>query len=237
MAMQGSLRDMTVADIIQHNCQEQKTALLTVDHDGRRAQIFMLNGAVVHAVMGAQAGETVVYETLAWVDGKFVLEPGVLPPTASIKRSWSSLLLEGAKRLDESQMNGGMGFGERPPAGRETVIHETLKSFLSSSKIFRAVALAGVQGDLQTAQLDGSLDHEPVTAAVTAVQSFGRRNLSLLGLGPFQFMITQGETGCQVVLQITTSTLFLGITPPNPDMQRMIEQAKAVASRLADYVN
>ncbi len=30
MAMQGSLKEMTVADIIQHTCQDRRVALLTV---------------------------------------------------------------------------------------------------------------------------------------------------------------------------------------------------------------
>ncbi len=237
MAMQGSLKDMTVADIIQHNCQDQKTALLTVDHDGKRAQIYMMNGSVVHAVMGALTGEAVVFETLSWVDGKFILEMGVLPPSASIKRTWSSLLLEGAKRLDESHPDSGLSFADRHIAGREAVIHETLKAFVMASKIFRSVAITDLEGNIQTAQLDGSLDHDLVTAAATAGQNFGRRNLNLLGLGPFQYMITQGETGCQVVLQITPSTLFLGIAPPNSDVGKMLQQLKVVTKRLADYVN
>ncbi len=235
MAMHGSLKDMTVADIIQHNCQDGKTALLSVDHAGKRAQIYIKDGAVVHAVMGIEAGEDVVYETLAWEEGKFVLELGVLPPLITIKRSWSSLLLEGAKRLDESGQDDGQS-GDKATRNRDATIREILNSFLTSSQLFKAIAVTDLNGHMYTSPADESLDHEVITAIATATQSFGRRSLTTLSLGGFQYMLLHGETGCQVIAQINAHTLFVGVADPNPDMQKMTDQVNAVSTHLNEYL-
>ena len=103
MAMQGNLHDMAVADLIQHNCQEQKTARLVIKHSGQQATLFFSDGKIKHATLGNSTGEEVVYEVLTWQDGQFTLDIGLTPPEITFKRSWSGLLLEGARRLDETQ--------------------------------------------------------------------------------------------------------------------------------------
>lgn len=49
MAMQGNLHVMTVADLIQHNCQDRKTARIVIEHNGDQGLLFFRDGAVVHA--------------------------------------------------------------------------------------------------------------------------------------------------------------------------------------------
>ncbi len=102
MALQGTLRDMAVADLIQQYGQDEKTAVLHITHGNEEAILYFHEGTVAHAELGDQDGEEVVYHALGWEDGAFSLEMDVSPPTVSITRSWSGLLLEGARRLDEA---------------------------------------------------------------------------------------------------------------------------------------
>lgn len=101
MGLHGSLRDMAVADLIQHNCQERKTALLRVQQNGHTARIFFHAGSVTHADLDGQVGEEIVYRVLGWEDGNFSLEEAGEAPQQTIHRSWSSLIMEGARLLDE----------------------------------------------------------------------------------------------------------------------------------------
>ncbi len=119
MALQGNLRDMGVADLIQQTCQDRKSAFLTIRHDNSVASLYFKEGQVVHAKMGLQSGEEIVYRILAWEDGSFSLENDIEPPMTSIQRSWSGLLMEGARRLDE---------GRAQPAAGETPLLETKQS-------------------------------------------------------------------------------------------------------------
>ncbi|MEM7032238.1 MAG: DUF4388 domain-containing protein [Chloroflexota bacterium] len=101
MALKGNLSDMATADLIQHNCQDHKTARLVINYNGQEANLYFHEGAVQHATLGKRQGEEVVYELLSWQEGSFSLEMGQEPPAVTINRSWSGLLLTGAQRLDE----------------------------------------------------------------------------------------------------------------------------------------
>jgi len=102
MGIQGNLRDMALADLIQHTCQDRKTAQLEIQRAGVRASLFFKDGNLVHAQSGGETGEEVVYRILNWNDGSFTLRPGIEPPSTTIARVWSSLLMEGARRIDET---------------------------------------------------------------------------------------------------------------------------------------
>jgi predicted regulator of Ras-like GTPase activity (Roadblock/LC7/MglB family) len=100
--MKGNLHDMGIADLIQHNCQDRKTAHVSVRHSGRQADLFFQDGNIVHAGLEDKTGEEVIYEILQWEEGTFETENDVPPPASTIRRPWSSILLEGARRLDEN---------------------------------------------------------------------------------------------------------------------------------------
>ncbi len=103
--MQGNLKDMAVADLIQHNCMDNKTARLTVESNDQEALVFFDAGEVVHATLDETEGEEVIYQILEWNDGTFHLEVGEKTPSKTIARGWTGLLLEGARRLDERAIN------------------------------------------------------------------------------------------------------------------------------------
>ena len=100
--MQGKLNDMAVADLIQHSCQDRKTSRLTIESNGDLAYLYFSDGNIIHATLGDHSGEEVVYRILVWEEGTFNMENGIESPTVTIRRNWTSLLLEGAKRLDEN---------------------------------------------------------------------------------------------------------------------------------------
>jgi len=103
MSMVGNLRDMAIADLIQHNCQERKTARLSIQSGDHLAVLFFKDGNLHHAETDELEGEEVIYQILDWEDGTFHLETGIEPPVLTIHRSWSGLLLEGARRIDENR--------------------------------------------------------------------------------------------------------------------------------------
>lgn len=104
--MQGNLKDMAVADLIQHTCMDGKTAHLVVNHNQQEASVYFDAGNLVHAVLdNGEQGEEVIYRILHWETGTFKLESGIAVPQVTITRNWSGLLLEGARRFDESKLS------------------------------------------------------------------------------------------------------------------------------------
>ncbi len=105
MPLQGRLKEMSLANLIQVSCQEMRAAHLTVAHEGQTGEIYFSDGQVVHAAAGARVGEEAVYEMLAWDDGTFTLEKDVYAPEKSVHAKWPELLLEGMKHAAEWKMD------------------------------------------------------------------------------------------------------------------------------------
>ena len=103
MAIEGNLQDLSLASLVQMACTEQLQARLAVQRDGQEAQLYFEDGNIVHITLDDREGEEVIYDLLAWEEGTFALEKGVPPPAHTVTSSWSSLLLEGMRRLDEAR--------------------------------------------------------------------------------------------------------------------------------------
>ena len=103
MPLQGSLREMSLANLIQVNCQEMRSARLTLRSKGQEGEIFLSDGQVVHAALGNLVGEEAIYVMISWDDGSFVLDLDMVPPVKSIKASWEDLLLQGMMQVPVRQ--------------------------------------------------------------------------------------------------------------------------------------
>jgi predicted regulator of Ras-like GTPase activity (Roadblock/LC7/MglB family) len=99
MPLQGNLQEMSLANLIQVNCQENRSAQLTLAQADQRGEVYFSDGQVVHAALGALRGEDALYELLAWEQGTFVLARDVPTPEKTITTNWNVLLLEGMKRV------------------------------------------------------------------------------------------------------------------------------------------
>jgi hypothetical protein len=101
-ALEGSLRMMSLASIIQVNCEERNQAQLSLNHQGKTGVIYFNNGEMIHAETANLTGEDAIYSLLGWENGNFKLKMGATPSLRTITQNWSGLLLEGMRRLDES---------------------------------------------------------------------------------------------------------------------------------------
>lgn len=101
MPLQGNLKEMSLANLIQVNCQEMRSAHLTLTAHDQQGEVYLSDGQVVHAALGALVGEEAVYEMLLWEDGAFVLDLEKAPPEKSITIGWQQLLLKSMMQLPE----------------------------------------------------------------------------------------------------------------------------------------
>lgn len=104
MPLQGSLREMSLANLIQVNCQEMRSAHLTLTANGQEGEVYLSDGQVVHAALGEHIGEEAIYEMLMWENGTFVLDLEKAAPEKSITLGWQQLLLKGMMQLPERQI-------------------------------------------------------------------------------------------------------------------------------------
>jgi predicted regulator of Ras-like GTPase activity (Roadblock/LC7/MglB family) len=168
--MKGNLHDLGVADLIQHNCQDRKTAQVSIQHSGRRAVLFFQDGNVVHAGLGDQAGEEVIYEILQWEDGTFETENNVPPPANTVQKPWSSLLLEGARRLDESTRSSPKPVLEEQTEAQPmaTNLEGILKEMGGEINGYIASVVAGMDGiNIASHSKSAKVDTEAISAQMT----------------------------------------------------------------------
>ena len=172
MGMHGNLRDMAIADLIQINCQDRKSARLEIEHDGDTAAIYIRDGNVVHAVLGDASGEEVLFHILEWEDGTFHLDTGVQSPATTITSPWSGLLLEAARRLDEeTQTNDPFESTKEIHAEVNSMapkFDEILKEMSGEITGFAACALVGMDGiNLASYTRAKGMDPDVISAQMT----------------------------------------------------------------------
>lgn len=236
--MQGTLQDMAVADLIQHNCQDRKTARLTIEHNNQQATLFFNEGAVQHAALGDVQGEEVIYQILDWQEGQFTLEMGIEPPAATITRSWSGLLLEGARRLDEKNHSITFTQKERPMAKkRSEMLADALIELLQESSDIEGAAVVGVDGLVYSANVpQRALDENMVGAASAAVLGLSKRSVDQLKRGNFNQTLIQGDDGNIIVAGLNEEILFVGLTPKSVNLGMAFAEVRAMIKKLTEIL-
>lgn len=101
MSLQGSLKHLHLADVIQLISVSGKTGLFHLKRGDSAGLLYLKDGNIVHAEVGEIKGEEAVYELAIWDDGEFYFEPDVEPKVRSINKSNTNLLMEAARRMDE----------------------------------------------------------------------------------------------------------------------------------------
>ena len=101
MALQGSLADISLPDVIQLVSVSGKTGVFTLSAEGVDGKIFLKDGQIIDAAAGKLAGELAVYEMATWRQGQFIFTANIEPERVTVTKSNTSLMMEAARRLDE----------------------------------------------------------------------------------------------------------------------------------------
>lgn len=101
MALQGSLSELSLPDVIQMVSVSGKTGVFEVVRSDEVGKIYLADGQIVDAVVGALRGDEAVYEMAIWAEGDFSFNPGEKNEKVTISLSNANLMMEAARRLDE----------------------------------------------------------------------------------------------------------------------------------------
>jgi hypothetical protein len=98
----GTLQDLSVADLVQILQLTQKGAVIKVSHEGIESRLWCSAGLIVDAESGRLRGEPAVHRILALESGSMAAELCTEPRERKIFALTPHLLLEAARRKDES---------------------------------------------------------------------------------------------------------------------------------------
>ena len=90
MSFQGSIQELPVPDIIQLVSVSGKTGMFMLVRGPERGLIYLRNGRIVHAELGALAGEEAVYALAIWSTGDFQFTPGKETEATTIDKTNTS---------------------------------------------------------------------------------------------------------------------------------------------------
>ena len=101
MALTGELSDLSLAELIEFFCNQRKTGRLKVIYPIGPGYFYLQAGSVVHARIGELRGIEAVYCALTLSNASFTFSPAFEAPEHTINQPWTSVVLEGLRRMDE----------------------------------------------------------------------------------------------------------------------------------------
>jgi hypothetical protein len=101
MPLTGELSDLSLAELIEFFCNQRKTGRLKVIYSIGPGYFYLQSGSVVHARIGNLRGIEAVYYALTLPNASFAFSPAFEPPEHTINQPWTSVVLEGLRRMDE----------------------------------------------------------------------------------------------------------------------------------------
>jgi predicted regulator of Ras-like GTPase activity (Roadblock/LC7/MglB family) len=239
MSMTGSISDLAIADLIQVNCLDRKTAKLQIQHQDQMVEVFFKAGEVVHAETGDQKGEEVIYQILGWNEGSFNFDSDVESPVSSITRSWSGLLLEGARRLDEKTQAPIIKQIEqnlKPEGSKMAHFDEILTELAGEVTGYVASALVGIDGITLATNSIGKIDPDAISAQMTMLLKLVDGSSEKLGAGQLEDNLTVSDSLYSLMRFLPGKQYFLIITAErktgNPGNMRLM--SKMYTDRLAN---
>jgi len=106
----GNLSQVGISSLLTLMDMERKNGILTVIQDDETkivARLYLREGSPVAAEIVGQSeprNELAIYSILEWATGTFSFDAQVIDRPEEIKSSTTSLLMEGARRIDESNL-------------------------------------------------------------------------------------------------------------------------------------
>ncbi|MEE8410486.1 MAG: DUF4388 domain-containing protein [Myxococcota bacterium] len=102
-AVSGGLDQISMTDLLQiFSVNRRSGALQLLAETGNQsAQVFLHDGRIEDAVIGAARGEKALYRLLSWRGGRFSFVPGSRASSVTLNRSTDALLMEGMRQGDE----------------------------------------------------------------------------------------------------------------------------------------
>ena len=101
MALIGELSDLSLGELIEFFCNQRKTGRLKVVYPVGPGHFYLKSGAVVHAEFGDLRGIDAIYFALTQPNASFTFSAAFEPPEQTINQPWTSVVLEGLRRMDQ----------------------------------------------------------------------------------------------------------------------------------------
>lgn len=240
MALQGTLGDLSIPDLIQLHCQAGSAARLMVRGlQGEQSDLYFAGGEIVHAACGTLQGVEAVYELLTWEEGRFEVEQNAAAPARTVQLPWSALLMEGLRRADERrQANVISAEKEQIMSGetRRERLANILSQLVETSGDVRGAAIVGRDGLIMAAHLPAKMEQTRVGAVAAALLSLSGRSVGQLERGDFQQTLIQGTEGNIIITDAGKNAVFVALTGKDVNLGMVFLEVRESAAAIAEIL-
>src|SRR5579863_9437505 len=101
MALNGTLEELAVLDLVQFVNQAQLSGALVLKTASEQADLFYRKGALVHARLGDASGLEVLVRIVDWTAGTFFFQAGETAPAETIVMDLHRAVMFALKTRDE----------------------------------------------------------------------------------------------------------------------------------------
>lgn len=101
MALSGQLSDLSLAELIEFFCNQNKTGRLKIAYTKGPGFFYFQNGSLIDAKIGILSGVDAVYYALTLENASFKFSTAFPPIRRTIHQPWAHVALEGLRRMDE----------------------------------------------------------------------------------------------------------------------------------------
>ncbi len=102
-ALTGNLQIIHITNLLQSIAMGHLSGRLRINRQAAYADMFFIDGKVVHAEGSRAHGEECFVQVICWKDGEFHFEPRLKTDERTIDRSLDMLILEGVLLLDNTE--------------------------------------------------------------------------------------------------------------------------------------
>jgi CheY-like chemotaxis protein len=102
--IEGKLSHLSLPDLLQMLHLNRKEGILKVTSNTKVGTIYLKNGEIYNATLGAIEKEKALFRLLTWREGIFEFIPGLVSTPQRILSSTDNLLMEGMRQYDEFEM-------------------------------------------------------------------------------------------------------------------------------------
>ena len=155
MPLIGTLRDLSLASLVQLQCSERQHAQVSLASVHGEGRLVFAGGELIFASVGALKGEDAVQELLTWDDAEFHVDHEAVMVERNVTTPWPALLLQGTQRVDEAR------------AERDGQMEPRLRSAQGKHGL-RAAILVSSEGRVRAAAAEGQVATEAARVAFLA---------------------------------------------------------------------
>ena len=270
MAIEGDLQEMNFATLVQTLVQSDGVARIRLQHNHDKAVVYVENHAICHAELATfigdkieiLAGESVIFELLAWDDGRFTVDRHIQAPETTMAVSWDYLLMEGLRQLDERKQT---HLDEEIPeilvsdmlthldasdvqalqqliqqqeknimASKSEQLREILTNLVNGSADIIGAAIVDNDGLLLASVFSTATDGNRVAAVSAGLISLASRSAQQLNQGAVRQTVIQAENGNIIAVRANPSTSFVALTPTGVNLGMAFMECRDAAKAIAD---